>query len=110
MNYFKVLRRHFVRKAVNKFEGASKVNVNVGNVFHEEEPEYKYGLIKKPPPKGEYYEIDHIPSKGLAIQTGKIHEATSRDPVSAYYSIKVKDTLYHVFNSARIVNKHNISH
>ncbi len=44
-----------------------------------------------------------MPSKGLAMSMGLLHEATKRDPVSAYYSVKIKDTLYHVFNAARIV-------
>lgn len=26
-----------------------------------------------------------------------------RDPISAYYSVKVKDILYHVFNASRVV-------
>jgi hypothetical protein len=53
--------------------------------------------------------MDYIPSRGLAIDKGKIHEATTRDPVSAYYSVKVKDTVYHVFNSARVVNNNIIN-
>jgi hypothetical protein len=59
--------------------------------------------IKKGPPAGQYYPVDWMPSKGLAISQGKINEATTRDPVSAYYSIKVNDTVYHVFNAARTV-------
>jgi hypothetical protein len=105
MNYLKIFRKTFsIKRNANKFEGASKVNVNVGNVFHELDKPYGFGEIKTLPPKGEFYPLDYTPSKGLAIEHGKIHEATTRDPVSAYYSIKVKDTLYHIFNAARIVN------
>jgi hypothetical protein len=104
MNFFKILKKHFsIKKGINNFEGASKVDVNVGNVFVKSEEPYKFGKIKKLPPPGTFYELDWIPSKGMAITYGKIHEATTRDPISAYYSIKVKDVLYHVFNSARIV-------
>ena len=104
MNLLKILKRNFtIKRNINKFEGASKVNVNVGNVFHEIEKPYPFGEIKTPPPKGEYYPLDYPDSKAMAISKGKVHEATTRDPVSAYYSIKVKDTVYHVFNAARIV-------
>jgi hypothetical protein len=37
------------------------------------------------------------------MSMGYLSEATKRDPVSAYYSVKVKDKLYHIFNAARIV-------
>ena len=45
-----------------------------------------------------------IPSKTWALGMG-YNEAFIRQPVSASYSIKIKDTMYHVFNAARIVNK-----
>jgi hypothetical protein len=43
MNFVKILRKHFA--GVNKFEGASKVNVNVGNVFVKNDKPYQFGLV-----------------------------------------------------------------
>jgi len=48
-----------------------------------------------------------MPSKYWALSMG-YNEAFKRDSVSAYYSIKVKDTMFHVFNAARIVKFNNI--
>jgi hypothetical protein len=55
-----------------------------------------------PPKPGEYYPLPIISSKGLAMQTGR-DEIYDREPVSAYYTMKIKDVLYHVFNAARMV-------
>lgn len=43
-----------------------------------------------------------MPSKSWALSMG-YEDAFKRDAVSSYYSIKVKDTMFHVFNAARYV-------
>jgi hypothetical protein len=43
-----------------------------------------------------------MPSKSWALAMG-YNDAFKRDSLSAYYSIKVNDTIFHVFNAARIV-------
>ncbi len=44
-----------------------------------------------------------MPSKNWALSMG-YEDAFKRDSISAFYSIKVRDTYFHVFNAARIVN------
>ena len=57
---------------------------------------------KAGPEKGEYNTLPTIPYKSWALSIG-YNDAFKRDPVSFYYSIKVKDTYFHVFNAARVV-------
>jgi large subunit ribosomal protein L13 len=60
----------------------------------------KYGLDTTPPKPGEIYHLPYVNSKLIALEMG-YKEAFNRDPVSSYYSMKIKDKLYHVFNAAR---------
>ena len=66
--------------------------------------EEKHGQDNTAPKPGEIYHLPTINSKLLALEGGYL-KAFEREPVSAYYSMKVKDTMYHVFNAARIVKK-----
>lgn len=91
----------------NKFKDISgKVKVTPPSIPKDYVEEEKYGLDKTPPKKGEVYPLPVINSKLIALEQG-YYDAFKREPVSAYYSIKVKDKLYHVFNAARIVSLTN---
>jgi hypothetical protein len=88
---------------INKFgDVASSVKINAIKIpsdFHQQDT---HGRDKTPPKEGEIYPLPVVNSKLLALEHGYI-KAFERDPVSAYYSMKVKDKMYHVFNAARIV-------
>lgn len=103
------LSRLFIRnfstygKSINKFKNvSSKININPPSIPKDIYSEDKELEDKTPPKPGEYYPLEEINSKGLAMQLGR-DEMYNRDPVSAYYTLKIKDTMYHVFNAARMV-------
>ena len=68
----------------------------------------KHGRETTPPKEGQIYPLPVINSKLIALEQGYL-KAFERDPVSAYYSMKVRDKLYHVFNASRIVNHYNLT-
>jgi hypothetical protein len=48
MNNLKSLYKHFsTKRIINKFEGASKVTVNVGNVLTGVEKDHPFGEVNK---------------------------------------------------------------
>ena len=71
--------------------------------YSTKEEDVRYSAVRR---KGDpYLPLDWVSSKALAMQLGK-DAMWDRKPLSAWYSIKVKDITYHVFNSARIVSIH----
>jgi hypothetical protein len=100
---FKILSRSFVTQ-LNKFKQVSqKVKITPpSKISIQEDPEKTHSIEKIPPKKGEIYPLPVINSKLIALQQG-YYDAFDRESVSAFYSIKVKDVMYHVFNAARIV-------
>lgn len=60
------------------------------------------GVVKEGPKPGQSYTLPYINSKFMALEYGFL-DAFNREPVSAYYSMKIGDKMYHVFNAARIV-------
>jgi hypothetical protein len=96
------IRRSFVEK-VNKYKDISaKVVIPPRKAPKDEYASDKYAEDKVGPPKGEYYTLPVFPNKGLAMLT-KNTGMFKRDPVSSFYSFKVKDTCFHVFNASRYV-------
>lgn len=110
---FKFISHQFSTQTFSKFKQVSnKVNVSSPSRLPiEEEKEVTHSLEKIPPKKGEYYPLPIINSKHIALEQG-YYDAFEREPVSAYYTMKVKDVLYHVFNAARMVKiiYHHNSH
>jgi hypothetical protein len=106
LSKFKIISRTFATQTFSKFKQVSnKINVSpISKVPAEQEKEVTHSLEKTPPKKGEYYPLPIINSKLIALEQG-YYDAFDREPVSAYYTMKVKDVLYHVFNAARIVIK-----
>jgi hypothetical protein len=99
----KLIFRNFATSNINKFKTvSSKVDIKMGKTPSDYLAKETHGLDKVPPKPGEIYPLPVVNSKLIALTHG-YDEAFDREPVSAYYSIKVKDTLYHVFNAARIV-------
>jgi hypothetical protein len=100
----KSISRSFATQNFSKFKHVSqKVNVTPPSIIPiVEEPEKTHSLDKVGPKKGEIYPLPVINSKLIALEQG-YYGAFERESVSAYYTIKVKDVLYHVFNAARVV-------
>jgi hypothetical protein len=90
---------------INKYADVSSqvkvAPIKIPSDFFQEE---KHGRDNTPPKEGEIYPIPLIESKLLALEQGYI-KAWDREPVSAFYTMKVKGKNYHVFNAARIVRK-----
>jgi len=102
---FNTISRSFATLNVSKFKQVSqKVNIPAPSLFtNVEEPEKTHSIEKTAPKQGEIYPLPVINSKLIALQQG-YYDAFEREPTSAYYTMKVKDVVYHVFNAARIVN------
>jgi hypothetical protein len=90
---------------INKFADVSSqvkvAPIKIPSDFYQEE---KHGRDNTPPKAGEIYPIPLVESKLLALEQGYL-KVWDRDPVSAFYTMKVKGKNYHVFNAARIVRK-----
>ncbi len=88
--------------SLNKFKKLSEtVKIQNPSIPKDITQEEKFALDKHGPKPGETLPLPVLDSKGMALQMG-IYEAFDRDPVSSYYSVKINDKLYHVFNAARI--------
>ena len=88
---------------INKYKNVSEnLRLSAPKVPDDYIQDETHGVDKTPPKEGEIYHLPTINSKLVALEQGYI-KAFDRDPVSSYYSMKVKDVNYHVFNAARIV-------
>lgn len=118
MKIFKIFCRNFSNRNnnINRFANLTK-DIKYENqktnmeVYNDNLPHvmnitiYKKILklqVKNGPKEGEYFSLPTYPSKNFALQHGYM-DAFKRDPVSAYYSMQVNQTTYHVFNAARVV-------
>jgi len=101
---FKTISRSFATQTFSKFKQVSqKVKVTPpSNLPYVEEKETTHSIETVPPKKGQIYPLPVINSKLIALEQG-YYSAFERESVSAYYTMKVKDVLYHVFNAARVV-------
>ena len=100
---FNTISRSFATQSKFKYV-SQKVNVPAPSLLPiVDEPEKTHSIEKTGPKKGEIYPLPVINSKLIALQQG-YYDAFDRDSTSAYYTMKVKDVVYHVFNAARIVN------
>ena len=105
---YKLLSRPFSTnlKIDTNFSKVKLDPIKIPQDFHA--PDKHGGLLTEPPRPGETYNVPYINSKLLALELGYT-KAFERDPVSAYYSMKVGNQMYHVFNAARIVSILNYS-
>ncbi len=103
----KIFSKQFVTnlKINNNFSKVKLDPIKIPDDFNLPE---KHGSLQTEGPKpGENFTIPYINSKLIALEGGYL-KAFERDPVSAYYSMKIGDRMYHVFNAARIVSKFNL--
>jgi hypothetical protein len=109
---FNLISRSFaneIRSKTNKYKKLSeKIEIPIQTLPKDLKPEEKFGIDKVAPKPGEIYPLPVPNSKLIALEEG-YYDAFKRDPVSSYYSIKVKDKLFHVFNAARYVFKYLIN-
>lgn len=101
--YLNVIRRNF--SSFNKFKNiSSNIVIPPEKIITRTDKEYSvnFGEEKTPPKEGQFHTLPVLPSKGMAMQLG-FDEIYNRESVSAFYSVKLKDTIYHVFNAARVV-------